>query len=36
MSALDRKESPSSERKDADILNELEDQHEGHVNKNAR
>lgn len=36
MASIERKPSPSEERKDAEILDELEEQHEGHVDRNAR
>lgn len=36
MATIDRKESPTTERKDAEILDELEEQADGHVDRNAR
>lgn len=36
MAAVERKQSPTEERKDAELLDEIEQQQEGHVNRKAQ
>lgn len=36
MASIERKESPSSERKDAELLDEIEEQNGGHVDRKAQ
>lgn len=36
MASLDRKGSPTADRKDAELLDEIEEQNEGHVDRTAK
>lgn len=36
MASIERKQSPTVERKDAELLDEIEEQNEGHVDRKAQ